>query len=264
MRLTRWRLCQAVAAAGAAAYATTRNDDVGQMARATGKHALNAVEAAKGAHASRCSHAQTICMPVLTVFVFACLLACAEFDKTHDISGRAAAAARAVASKVRRSQAFKRVTSHLLPGADAPLLRCCAQAVEVEKQYDLTNKAKASAQNAMNAVRRSGRCKALSPQFCDSVRCTPKGARAGGEAPGVRQGWRRAGARPGPPLCHAGCAVVDAHHYTQLPCLARADALTRGVVRVRARADNKPPGAAAPASGARGFFAPTTLPSVPR
>jgi hypothetical protein len=53
-------LCQAVAAAGAAAYATTRNDDVGQMARATGKHALNAVEAAKGAHASRCSRAQTV------------------------------------------------------------------------------------------------------------------------------------------------------------------------------------------------------------
>jgi len=39
----------AVAAAGAAAYATTRGDDVGNMARATGKQALTAFEKAKGA-----------------------------------------------------------------------------------------------------------------------------------------------------------------------------------------------------------------------
>ena len=44
---------QAVAAAGAAAYATTRNDDVGNIARATGKQALTAVEKAKGARLQR-------------------------------------------------------------------------------------------------------------------------------------------------------------------------------------------------------------------
>lgn len=42
----------AVAAAGAAAYATTRGDDVGNMARATGKQALTAFEKAKGAFLS--------------------------------------------------------------------------------------------------------------------------------------------------------------------------------------------------------------------
>jgi hypothetical protein len=51
------------------------------------------------------------------------------------------------------SSVFRRTSCMVL------MRRCCAQAVEVEKQYDLTNKAKASAQNAMNAVRRSRRCK---------------------------------------------------------------------------------------------------------
>jgi hypothetical protein len=54
-----------------------------------------------------------------------CTLARADFDKTHDISGRAAAAARAAASK----------------------------AVEIEAKYDLTNKAKASAANVMASAR---------------------------------------------------------------------------------------------------------------
>jgi hypothetical protein len=40
---------QAVAAAAGAAYATTRSDDVGEVARATGKHALSVVQHAKGA-----------------------------------------------------------------------------------------------------------------------------------------------------------------------------------------------------------------------
>lgn len=65
------------------------------MARATGKQALTVVEAAK------------------------------DFDKTYDISGRAAAAARAAAAKAK----------------------------ELEEKYDLTNRAKASAANAMKSAR---------------------------------------------------------------------------------------------------------------
>ena len=49
----------------------------------------------------------------------------AEFDKTYDITGRAAAAARAAAAK----------------------------AVEIEKKYDLTAKAKAMGENALKSAR---------------------------------------------------------------------------------------------------------------
>ena len=68
---------------------------MGNSARATGKQALTAVEKAK------------------------------EFDKTYDITGRAAAAARAAAAK----------------------------AVEIEKKYDLTAKAKAMGENALKSAR---------------------------------------------------------------------------------------------------------------
>lgn len=52
---------QAVVAGAGAAYATTRGDDVGDIARATGKQAVTMVEKAKGA---RCGLA--CCVPMLT------------------------------------------------------------------------------------------------------------------------------------------------------------------------------------------------------
>jgi len=61
----------AVAAAGAAAYATTRTDEVGDVARGTAKAAIDGVDAAR------------------------------QFDAEHNISGRAVSAAKAAAAKAK-------------------------------------------------------------------------------------------------------------------------------------------------------------------
>jgi hypothetical protein len=107
----------AIVAAGGAAYATTRKDSVGDVARQTGRAAAAAATAAK------------------------------KFNNEHDITGKLYVATAAAANKAKEVNAKYGITSKITAGASSAY----NQAAEFDKNHNVTGKVGSSISSGLSA-----------------------------------------------------------------------------------------------------------------
>ena len=119
----------AVAAAGAAAYATTRTDEIGDVSRNVAAGAIDGVQAAKA------------------------------FDKQHDITGKVSTAAQAVVHKAkevsggRGGGAGRRAELGEATFRAVPCSTIFSLALQLDAKHDIIGKTKAAAASAMQTAK---------------------------------------------------------------------------------------------------------------